>query len=68
MSRDKGSVVRLYCESIDENELCVVCDFGDGKEVFIPKSQITDDSEVWESGQEGELEIPEWLAMDRGLI
>lgn len=35
--------------------------------VFIPKSLIDDDSEVWEVGQEGELVIPTWLANEKGL-
>lgn len=44
--------------------LCMV----DGKEVWIPQSQIHDDSEVWKEGDEGTLVIPEWLALDKGLI
>jgi len=33
----------------------------------IPKSQIMDGSEVEGKGDEGELVIPKWLALDRGL-
>ena len=43
--------------------LCLVDDL----EVWIPKSQIDDDSEVTKRGDKGELIIPEWLAVERGL-
>lgn len=39
----------------------------DGVEVWIPKSQIHDDSEVYEEDHVGTLVIPEWLAEDKGL-
>lgn len=39
----------------------------EGEEVWIPKSQIDDDSEVWREGQEGALVIPEWLAEAKGI-
>ena len=40
------------------------------KTVLIPRSQIHDDSEVYDEDKhnEGKLVIPEWLAEDRGLI
>ena len=34
----------------------------------IPKSQIHDNSEVWETFQQGELVINEWLAEQRGWL
>lgn len=37
-----------------------------GEEVWIPKSQVHDDSEVWQPGHEGTLVITEWLAIERG--
>ena len=37
------------------------------EEVWIPVSQITDDSEVWQEGQEGLLVITEWIAEQKGL-
>jgi hypothetical protein len=33
---------------------------------WIPKSQVTDDSEVCETGDEGDLVITDWLAEQRG--
>lgn len=41
----------------------------DGVEYWIPKSQIHDDSEVFDDGQhkEGALVITEWIAAQKGL-
>jgi len=33
---------------------------------FIPQSQIDDDSEVWQKGDEGDLIVSDWLARERG--
>jgi hypothetical protein len=46
--------------------LVMIDDYGD--EVWIPKSQIHDDSEVYHSGHIGTLVITEWIAMQKGLI
>lgn len=39
----------------------------EGEEVWIPKSVIDDDSEVYKSGTEGTLIIPEWFSKKNGL-
>ena len=41
----------------------------DGAEVWIPKSQIDDASEVWslKNAGPGDLVIPLWLAEEKGL-
>lgn len=39
----------------------------DGIEVWIPKSLIDEDSEVYKADTDGELIIPEWLATEKGL-
>lgn len=44
--------------------LCLI----DGEEIWIPKSQITDDSEVYETGTEGTLVVTEWIAEQKGLV
>ena len=33
---------------------------------WIPQSQITDDSEVWKVGDEGTLDVTDWLAEQKG--
>lgn len=40
----------------------------DGEEHWIPKSQILDDSEVYEEGGEGVLVVTTWIAKQKGLI
>lgn len=44
--------------------LCLI----DGDDYWIPKSQIHDDSEVYEMETEGTLIIPRWLAEEKGLV
>ena len=42
-----------------------------GEEVWIPLSQIHDDSEIWDEskvGETGKLVIPEWLATKKGWL
>lgn len=39
----------------------------DGDEVWIPQSQIDDDSEVSKEGDEGKLVISQWFANKEGL-
>lgn len=38
------------------------------KEVWVPKSQIHDDSEVWKSDQSGNLVVTNWYADKQGWI
>ena len=45
----------------------VGADGDDQKEVWIPKSQILDDSEVFEMGGEGTLVVPRWIVEEKEL-
>jgi hypothetical protein len=36
--------------------------------IWIPKTQISDDSEVWKEGDSGTLIISEWIAAQKGII
>lgn len=47
----------------DKALLCVI----DGKPVWLPKSQIDDESEVFAEGDTGTLVISEWIAGEKGL-
>jgi hypothetical protein len=42
----------------------------DGEKIWIPKSQIHDNSEVYDADEhsEGELVITEWIAKQKGLL
>ncbi len=46
--------------------LCVI----DGEEHWIPKSQVDDESEVFDDqdNKEGTLVISEWIATQKGLV
>ena len=43
--------------------LCVI----DGDEYWIPKSQISQDSEVFNEDSEGTLIVSQWIAGEKGL-
>ena len=47
-------------------EMAVLCEI-DGSEYWVPQSQIDDDSEVWEEGDQGMLVISKWIADQKGL-
>jgi len=51
---------------IVETDKAILCLVGK-KEVWIPKSQIDDSSDVQGKGECGTLVIPEWLANEKGL-
>lgn len=40
----------------------------DTKPVWIQKSQIHDDSEVYKTGTEGELVVTDWVAEQKGWV
>lgn len=46
--------------------LCVI----DGEDVWIPKSQVHDDSEVFDGANNatGKLVVSEWIATQKGLV
>lgn len=41
---------------------------GRGLYLWVPQSQVDDDSEVWKAGQTGTLVVSEWWANERGLV
>lgn len=55
-------------EARKETNTALLVRHDDGEEVWYPKSQIHDDSEVYEEGHEGEVVITYWLAKERGLV
>ena len=56
------------CEAVAETDLAVCVEGITDEDVWVPKSQISDDSEVWKKGDEGELIITEWFAEKEGLV
>lgn len=53
-------------EALKETPKALLC-LTPTKEVWIPKSQITEDSEVLAEGDVGTLVITEWIAGEKGL-
>lgn len=57
------------CEAAKETDKALLVYFGDlEKKLWVPKSQIHDDSEVWEEGQSGTLVVTGWWAGKNGLL
>lgn len=54
-------------EGLKETDLALLVEL-DGEEVWIPKSVIDDDSEVYRVGDEGTLVVHEWWAEKEGLV
>lgn len=54
-------------EVISDSEKAILVNV-DGMDCWIPKSQIDDDSEVYEKGTFGKLVISEWIAKEKGLV
>ena len=55
------------CEATQESDAALLV-LIDGNEVWIPKSQLSDESEIQEKGDKGLLVIPEWLAIEKELV
>jgi hypothetical protein len=58
---------RVICKKETDNALlCLI----DGAEHWIPKSQLSDDSEVFDdaNNSEGQLVVSEWIANAKGLV
>lgn len=53
-------------QSLSESPRAVLV-YAKGREHWIPKSQIHDESEVYERDQWGDLIITKWIAKERGL-
>jgi hypothetical protein len=64
---DKGfTIKRTKALRETERALLVQSDFFDDGQRWIPKSQIHDDSEVFEVDHEGKLVVNAWLAEKEG--
>jgi len=53
-------------EAKRESDKAVLMAIDDIGEVWLPKSQIHDDSEVWKVGQKGDLIVTTWYAEQKG--
>lgn len=54
-------------EVIRETTDALLCQI-EGKEIWMPKSQLSEESEVRGDGDKGDLVCSEWIANQKGLI
>jgi len=69
MRENEPTVSFEDCEAIAESPKAILVKFGDDGpegEHWIPKSQIHDDSEVYEATGTGALIVSEWFAKQKG--
>lgn len=53
-------------ECLRQTDNAILCDI-DGEQVWIPLSQVDDDSEVIDEGDCGRLVVSRWIAEAKGL-
>ena len=66
--REKKDLVEIEDVLVIEEREKSLLVLYEGEEVLIPRSQISDTSEVQGDGDEGVLVIPRWLARDRDMV
>lgn len=69
MGRNDTISVSLFFQTMTERAVCVREDI-DGDDVWLPLSQIemAGDGDDYDRGDPIEIEAPEWLLLDKGLI
>ena len=60
--------IEVFVEIVHETPNALLVDAGLGELVWIPKSVLLDLDPAVTQGWKGELEIPEWLAAEKGLV
>ena len=65
--RDEDGVSFHDAKALVVTPKALLCRLADEREVWVPLSVITDDSEVWRYGDEGELVVRSWFARKEGL-
>ena len=53
-------------EILRATDKAVLCQIED-QQVWIPQSQIDDDSEIWKEGDTGTLIVSDWIAKEKKL-
>ena len=66
--RDEKVTVEVICSGETDKALLVrLVDAEKSEAAWVPKSLITD-TDVNGAGDSGEIEIPRWIAIDKGLV
>jgi len=67
MREDEPTVTKRDVKCKKETDKALLCTVDD-EDVWVPKSQVHDDSEVYQEGDEGLLVVSEWLARQKGWV
>ena len=71
MSPDRYAPVEFEVTVLAATEKALLCELRAGRElleVWIPRSQLLDGTEVEDRGDAGTLTIPHWLAEEKELV
>jgi hypothetical protein len=70
MARNDKTVAFDNAKVSKMTDLALLVSIDDGEEMWIPKSQVSPDSEVFDDGENssGKLVITEWIATQKGLV
>jgi len=70
MHFDESGEVESFepCVAIRETDRALLVRFPDSRELWIPKSQISQDSDLKEEDDEGTLVVSRWIAEQKELI
>lgn len=63
----RSSRIELTVEFIRQTDAAILVNEGT-MEVWLPKSQVTYDEDKLQKSKTFEIELPEWLAEEKGLI
>jgi hypothetical protein len=67
LDRDECVDIDIETPVLSETAKAILVDV-EGEEVWIPKSMIHDDSEVFRQGHTGTLIVSRWIAEQKGLV
>lgn len=65
MSTDVETIAN--CAGVKATKKALLVRLADDREVWVPQSQIDEDSEVWRPGDSGKLVVAAWFAEKEGL-
>lgn len=64
---DEGHCVG-FATVVHTTESAIKVDIGTDECEWLPRSQLHDNNEIWERGDEGELWVKTWIAKEKGWI
>lgn len=67
MSADEEETFAVEAEAIRASARALLVQLETGEELWVPRSVIHDDSEVYEAGHAGTLVVQAWWALKKGI-